>query len=294
MKLWNHYHLPDTVEQAVELLDPGGASMAVIAGGTDLLLDLQQDRHPPVEMLIDLNHIDEMQEIEERAGWIYIGAAASLHTIIESELIHHHAPGLVDACRRIGGPQVRNVATLGGNVGHALPAGDGSIALMSLNTEAQLASQEGRRWGPLEDLFAGPGRPTFDRTHELIIGFRFPIRGALEGSSSTRVMRPQGVAIAILNMAVWLRLNTQRELAEVHIALGPAGPTPFRARETELRLKGQSKTELMYESGVEGLLQETQLRTSPYRATQEYRRHLLEVLLRRCMEAAFSSALQGS
>ena len=291
MNLWNNYQLPDTVEEAVALL---GARTAVIAGGTDLLLDLQQDRHPPVEALIDLNHIDEMQRIEEKEDCIYVGAAASLHRIIESDILVYHALGLVDACRRIGGPQVRNVATLGGNVGHALPAGDGTIALMSLDTEVQLASQAGRRWVPMEDLFAGPGRPTFDRTKEIITGFRFSKLGALEGASSTRVMRPQGVAIAILNMAVWLRLNNESEIADVHIALGPAGPTPLRARETEHRLKGQSKTESMFASGVEGLLQEAKLRTSPYRATLEYRRHLLEVLLRRCMDEAFASALEGS
>jgi len=288
MKLWNNYQLPETVEDAVALL---GARTAVIAGGTDLLLDLQQGRHPPVEALIDLNHIDEMQRIEEGEEKIYIGAAVSLHRIIESDLLNHHALGLVDACRRIGGPQVRHVATLGGNVGHALPAGDGTIALMSLNTEAQLASEEGRRWVPLEDLFAEPGRPTFDRSQEFITGFRFSKRGKFEGSSSTRVMRPQGVAIAILNMAVWLRLNKYSEIADVRIALGPAGTTPLRARETEIRLKGQSKTKSMFASGVDGLLQEAQLRTSPYRATKEYRRHLLEILLRRCMEDAFSSAL---
>ncbi len=294
MKLWNHYRLPETVEEAVALLDSGDARTAVVAGGTDLLLDLQQNRHPPVEALIDVNHIDEMQRIEEKGGTIYVGAAASLHKITKSDILNHHASGLVDACRRIGGPQVRNVATLGGNVGHALPAGDGTIALMSLNTEAQLATQGGRRWVPIEDLFAGPGLPTFDRTKELITCFRFVKRGALEGSSSSRVMRPQGVAIAILNMAVWLRLNEQGEIRDVHIALGPAGPTPLRARETELRLKGKTKTESMFEAAVDGLLQEATLRTSPYRATQEYRRHLLEVLLRRCMEGAFSSALAGN
>ncbi|MFA9490130.1 MAG: xanthine dehydrogenase family protein subunit M [Anaerolineales bacterium] len=291
MKLWNLYQLPETVEEAVALL---GARTAVIAGGTDLLLDLQQDRHPPVEAIVDVNHIDEMQRIEEREDSIYVGAAVSLHRIIESDLLNHHALGLVDACRRIGGPQVRNVATLGGNVGHALPAGDGTIALMSLNTEAQLASEEGRRWVPLEGLFAGPGRPTFDRSQEIITDFRFSKRAALEGSSSTRVMRPQGVAIAILNMAVWLRLNKDSEIADARIAVGPAGPTPLRARETEIRLKGQSKGESMFASGVDGLLQEAQLRTSPYRATKEYRRHLLEVLLRRCMEEAFLSALPGN
>ena len=293
MGLWNQYHLPDSVEQAVAILDSAGPNGAVVAGGTDLLLDLQQGRHPKVEALIDVNHIPELQKVDMDETRIFIGAGVPLSKIVTHELLRFHAPGLVEACNRIGGPQVRNVATLGGNVGHALPAGDGTIALLPLNTETQLASSSGRRWVALDDLFEGPGITSFDRTKELIVGFRFAKRGELDGSASKRIMRPQGVAIAILNMAIWLRANADAYIEDLRIAIGPASPTPFRARGAENRLKGQRYSDEWIATGVGVILEEARLRTSRHRATETYRRHLIEILLRRCMDHAVRRAMSG-
>jgi carbon-monoxide dehydrogenase medium subunit len=123
---------------------------------------------------------------------------------------------------------VRNVATLGGNVAHGLPAADGTIALLALGAQAIVAGPHGRYELPLAGLFAAPGRLTLAPRESLLIGFRFPARGDREGSAFHRVMRPQGVAIAILNMALWLRLDATETIAEARLALGPGGPTPRR------------------------------------------------------------------
>jgi len=181
MALWKKYLQPSTVEDALAALGVEPDRSAVVAGGTDLLLDLQQGRHSAVNTLVDVTQIPEMTAIHTQDGFLHIGAAASLYEIIRDVSIQKHAQGLTEACGLIGGTQIRNVATLGGNVGHALPAGDGTIALISMRAEAQLAFAEGRRWVSVETLFEGPGRPSFDRSREIIVAFRVPLSG--EGSS---------------------------------------------------------------------------------------------------------------
>ena len=112
-----------------------------IAGGTDLLLDLKQGRHAPVHTLIDLTFVPEMTVLELRGDELYIGAAVPVNRVALDPLTGTHAQALVEACDLIAGPQVRNVATLGGNVAHALPAADGTIALTALDAQAEVASR---------------------------------------------------------------------------------------------------------------------------------------------------------
>lgn len=282
MKLWHEYVLPTSVEDALLALTTANGATAVIAGGTDLLLDMQAGRHPCVERMIDISQVAEMQGIRQEQGSLYIGAAATHNEIIANPLLNQHAQCLIEACSLIGGPQVRNVATLGGNVAHALPAADGTIALAALNAEALVSARGQERWVPILDLFAGPGEPTFDRRSELLVGFRLPLQSGNERSVFQRITRPQGVAIAILNMAIALRQDAGR-IADLRIACGPAGRTPFRALKTEALLRGQVWNDQVEAAALACLLTEAELRTSKHRATAEYRQHLLGVLLRRSM-----------
>lgn len=283
MRRWEQYRTPEHLADALAILrDPGG-SAAIVAGGTDLLLDLLQDRHPAVTTLVDVSRVRELLEITERAGWIEVGAAVPLNEIIHHPLLRANADCLVEASELIGGPQVRNVATLGGNVAHALPAGDGTIALLALGSEALLAGIDGIRWRPLEDLFEAPGKPRFDRSREILVGFHFPAKRPNEGSAFQRVMRPQGVAIAILNMAARIQFAADFTVLEAALAIGPAGPRPLRARAAEAALRGRKLDEPTLEHTLAALLSEVEFRTSPHRATIEYRRHLLRTLLRRTL-----------
>lgn len=290
MALWHQYLQPHTVQEALEQLTSLKNSAAIIAGGTDLVLDLQQGRREPVKALIDVTAIDEIHGIQLESDHILLGASTTHNGIIHSKLLKQHCNALVEGCSLIGGPQVRNVATIGGNVAHALPAGDGTISLLALNAQAQLASARGLRWRPINELFAGPGQTTFDRAHELLVHFKLPLRGEREGSAFRRVMRPQGVAIAILNMGVWIRLEEDGSLAEVRLAVGPAGPRPLRAYRTEEVLRGQIPDEQTLKAATETLLDEAQLRTSKHRATHAYRVHLIAVLLERTLRAAVKQA----
>jgi carbon-monoxide dehydrogenase medium subunit len=291
MTLWKKYLQPSTVENALGALGRDPAHSTIIAGGTDLLLDLKQGRHPPVQTIIDVTRIAEMTALEVKDTFLLIGAARPLHELILDREVQHHAYGLAEACELIGGSQVRNVATLGGNVGHALPAGDGIIALISLRAEAQLASTEGRKWIPVEMLFEGPGKPSFNRTQHIIIAFRLPLKVEGEGSAFKRIMRPQGVAIAIMNMGIWLRRGHAGMIEDIQLAVGPAGPRPLRAAKTEAVLRNQEFSQQNIQRAIEQLLQEVKLRTSAHRSTKAYREHILPTLFRRTLNAAWARAV---
>jgi carbon-monoxide dehydrogenase medium subunit len=279
MTSWEHYVRPGSLDEALTILAEGDGSARVIAGGTDLLLDIQQGRHPPVTTLVDITGIPEMLAIAAAGDEIYLGSAVTHTTIVQDPLLNEHTRCLVEACGLIGGPQVRNVA-------HALPAGDGTIALLALQAQAQIASAHGRRWTDLEDLFVGPGQTSFDRSREILVGFRLKKRGPDEQTAFRRIMRPQGVAIAILNMAIWLRGSDETGIEDIRMAIGPAGPRPLRARRAEAVLRGRKLSDDVIAEATEALLGEARLRTSPHRATVEYRRHLTGVLMRRTLAAA--------
>ena len=286
MAIWENYHLARNVQDALEALASAPGSARCVAGGTDLLLDLQQGRHPPVHTLVDVTGMPETTALEIRSGELFIGSAAPLRQIVHSSLVAAHAQALVEACALIGGPQVRNTATLGGNVCHALPAADGTIALLALDGVAEIADKNGARRAPLQTLFQGPGKSTLNPRAELLLGFYIPLKGAGQGSTHRRVMRPQGVAIAILNMAVWVQRQAER-IQDIRIAVGPAGPTPFRAHKTEDFLRGSVFSSELFSGALETLLGEAKFRTSPHRSTAEYRRHLSGVLLRETLSAAW-------
>jgi xanthine dehydrogenase FAD-binding subunit len=288
MSLWKNYHLPQNVNEAVEMLAGLPGTGRIVSGGTDLLLDLQQGRHPPVDWLLDVTAIPELNRLELCDGELFVGAATPLSQIVVSPLVKEHAWALYEACQLIGGPQVRNVATLGGNVGHALPAGDGTIALLALDALAEVADNGGRQRLPLESLFLGPGRSGLHQG-QLLVGFHLSLRGSHEGSAFRRVMRPQGVAIAILNMAAWARLEGET-LEDVRLAIGPAGPIPFRARAAEQALRGRRFTTDSLEAARLALLAGARFRTSPHRASSDYRQHLAGELLQETLEAAVKIA----
>jgi CO/xanthine dehydrogenase FAD-binding subunit len=291
MPLWKHYHIARSVDDALQALVDAPGAARLVAGGTDLLLDLQQGRTPPVNTLVDLTAVAEMTAIEMRQGRLFIGASVPLNRITQSGLVQQSAAALVQACSLIGSPQVRNVATLGGNVAHALPAADGAIALLALGATVEVATCGGaRRESALIDLYKGPGQTALDLCQEILVGFYLPVAQPGQSSAFVRVMRSQGVALPILNMAAWLEREGEH-IKDIRIAIGPAGPIPQRGTAAEQALRGQPPTAEVCARAVEALLGQVKLRTSPYRASADYRRHLTGVLLGEVLAKAWGKLL---
>ncbi|MGE5263555.1 MAG: FAD binding domain-containing protein, partial [Acidobacteriota bacterium] len=145
IKFWNEYHLPASLEDALELLARYDGRARIVAGGTDLLLDLPDayysGKRPHFDALVDVTRIAGADTIREEDGWIVIGCGVTHTQIIASPIIQKRAAALASASAVVGGPQVRNVATLVGNIAHALPAADGLIACLVLDAQAQVKRQ---------------------------------------------------------------------------------------------------------------------------------------------------------
>jgi carbon-monoxide dehydrogenase medium subunit len=286
MTLWKRYYPAKDLEEALEVLAETVEDARLIAGGTDLLIDLQQGRHSPVHTLVDISNIPELTCLEMRGNRLFIGAAVPLNRLIESPLMLEHAQAVVEASRLIGGPQVRSVATLGGNIAHALPGADGTIALMSLDAHVEIKDKNGYREVPLGELFVGPGRSALDPRNEILTGFYIASKGTRQASRFDRIMRPQGVALPILNAAIWIERDLET-IQDVRISLGPSGPTPRRATAAEQILRNERYSEERIQQAYQEMLSQLSLRTSPLRVSADYRRHLSDILFKNVLKLAY-------
>ncbi len=294
MTLWTTYHTPSTIDEALSLLQSYAGRARIIAGGTDLLLDIRQGHCPHPEAMVDITHIDELARITQDGDSALIGAAVTHTAIVASPLIADRATCLVESCGVVGGPQVRNVGTLGGNVAHALPAADGTTSLVALDAEAEAVIDGVRQWLPLVDLFVGPGQSRLDWTRDLLLGFRVPLSRVYEATAFKRIMRPQGVALPILGCAAWVRLDDSgTHYVDARVCVGPVAKVPQRAAAVEAALRGQLVGEDAVAAALEAARATLSSRTSKYRATAEYRQEMIDVLLRRVLPLAAQRARTG-
>ncbi|MCL4560899.1 MAG: FAD binding domain-containing protein [Chloroflexi bacterium] len=308
MSLWSQYTLTYSIEEALRALETAPGPALPVAGGTDLLLELQQGHHPPIHTLVDITRIPELGRLEiqpstsfPRSAWersrppweraLFIGAAVPVRRVVDSPLVQEHALCVSEACELIGGPQVRNTATLGGNVAHALPAADGMIALVAMDAQAEIASAQGRRLEPILKLFRGPGESALRLDREILVGFHLPLKQPGQASAFGRVMRPQGVALPILNTAVWIE-REEELIRDIRIAFGPSGPVPQRATELEKALLGEKYSREAVAKAVALISTSLHFRTSAYRASAGYRYQLGEVLLEDVLAAAWNRTEQ--
>lgn len=292
MAYWKDYHTPATVEEAVEILGRYNGNACMIGGGTDLLLEIQQGHRPKMEALVDPTRIVGLSEITEEDGYLVIGAGVTHTKIVNDPRIIQHATCLVESCGVIGGPQVRNVATLAGNIAHALPAGDGTIGTLAMGGEIQVAGPDGVKWMPMEESFLGPGKSTVDSKRMMIARIRFRPTGDGEGSAFRRVMRPQGIALPMIGMAARVKLNGDI-IESVCIGIGPADKVPFRARKTMEYLTGKPATDETFRGAAEVALTEVTLRDSQHRASQDYRKEMIVVQLPKTLSKASERARSG-
>lgn len=290
---WKNYHTPHSVDEAVRLLKHYDGRARVLGGGTDLLLDIQQGRSPVLDAVVDTSRIAGLDSVNNEDAYIVIGCAVTHTQIVKDESIGRFGTCLVEACGVIGGPQVRNVATLAGNIAHAMPAGDGSIGLLALGGEIEVADANGHRWMPLRDAFLGPGESAIDHHRALLTRLRFPPTTKGSGSAFTRVMRPQGVALPMISMAARLQVDDDNTISKVRISLGPAGPVPYLAQAAMDLLNGKPAVGLQFNRAVETILASVSLRTSKHRATREYRAEMIRTHLPMILERAAERARNG-
>jgi CO/xanthine dehydrogenase FAD-binding subunit len=289
--MWQEYLFPSSVEEALAMLAEREGRARVVAGGTDLIIQLTEGQRS-ADCLVDITRIPELNRITLEDGMVVLGANVTHRQVSESPLVRERATVLAEACRAVGSLQIRNMGTLGGNVVNAMPAADGSIALLALEAEAEIADGTGRRWVPLPDLFAGPGVSRVDSTREMLTALRFHALRERQGSALERIARRRALALPILICAVVVTLSEDGgDFESARIALGPVAPVPFRASQAEESLRGAAVSlETMARAG-EIAMQESHPRSSLLRASREYREEIIKVLVRRGLERAVHGAI---
>jgi carbon-monoxide dehydrogenase medium subunit len=290
---WRNYYTPATVAEAVEILQRYDGDARVVGGGTDLLVETRRGLHKPVAAMVDVTHIEGLGKISVEDGYIVIGCGVTHSEIVSDERIIGRGACLAESCGVIGGPQVRNVGTLAGNVAHALPAGDGTIGLLALGGEIEVTGVDGARWMPLQGSFKGPGKSFIDRYREVLTRLRFRPTGAGEGSAHHRVMRPQGLCLPIISMGVRVAVDKANVITEARISMGPVGPVPHLAESAMEVLGGGPATASQYAKAAEVALENVELRASKYRATREYREQMVRTFLPAILERAVERAQRG-
>jgi len=236
------YYQPRSVSEAVDLARTSEATF--LAGGTDLVLHMQTGKAQP-NTLIDLGKISELREIKETDGYVEIGSMATFAEIGQNNLVSQNAFALWQACQTMGSPQIRNKATLGGNLGNCSPAADGLPPLLALGADVHLLSRTGEELIPLASLLS---RTPLMPQDTLIRGFRIPLRGLQSGFS--KLGRRQALAIARLSVAVAIEVEGG-QVGKVSVALGAVGRRAFLSEVLALALSGQELNEAWFEKGIE-------------------------------------------
>lgn len=282
--MWDDYLFPQSVDEALDMLDTRGGKARIIAGGTDLAIQSQRGRVES-RVMVDITRIPGLDRIDEKDGYIHVGARVTHAEVAASPLIRARAGVLAEACGSVGGPQIRNVGTLVGNVVNALPAADGAIALFALGAEAEVAERTGRRWMPMADLYSGVGQSTVDSSQAMITQLRFRALADGDGSAFERLAKRKALILPILNAGVVVRMD-DTAVTSARIAIGPVATTPFVAIEAAEHLVGWAPDGAAAAQAAKLASEAAQPRYSLLRGSAEYRKAMVEVLVRRALMRA--------
>lgn len=279
------YHCPESLEEALKLLGGQGERVAVLAGGTDLLVKTKQRGVEP-SAVVSIRKIPSLAHIEERSDGLHIGAAVRMIQLERSEAVRRFFPLLAEAVSAVGSVQIRDMATIGGNLCNASPAADGSVALLALDSTVYVASRAGTRSFILSKFFRGPGK-TAIAPGELLTGVSVPYLPPHTGTAFARVSRTD-MDLAKVNVAAALTLDGGK-ISCARVALGAVAPTVIRAAAAEsILVGGVPSEELLRKAGEEASKEARPI--TDVRSTAEYRRRLVSVLVRRTLVQALDRA----
>ncbi len=278
------YESPTSIEAALALLANYGAAARLISGGTDLIMELDRNQRPGVDTLIDLTRIAGLNEIEAQAdGSIEIGGLVTHNQVVASPLMQGQALPLAQACWEVGSPQLRNRATLAGNLVTASPANDTISPLWALDAQLTLMSLAGERVVAVRDFYEGV-RQTVIRPNEILTKITIPQstgRGIYVKLGNRRAQ-----AISVVHLAIWLELDGDT-ITNANIALGSVARTIISASDAEALLTNLPISQLSNET-IDAVAQAIAALPTPIddvRATAEYRTELLRVMARRALVA---------
>lgn len=292
MMYWDKYYQARSAAEAIGLLARYKGEARLIAGGTDLIIQLREGTKW-TRVLIDISCIRELQYIEEDNGKIKIGALTTHSQLATSPLLWKRARVLAQAAASVGSPQIRNIGTVGGNVVNAQPAADTTVALMALEGKVTIINSEGERELPLADLFAGVGKSKIDATREMVKEFSFDVAPDTLATSFGRVARRNALALPVLNVGVSVAYDESTcKLKNACICVAPVAPIPLRMTEAEEILISAPINEHNLREASEAAVRAAKPRDSRLRGSALYRLELVRVMTYRTLKDALQT-LEG-
>jgi carbon-monoxide dehydrogenase medium subunit len=285
------YHEPESLPDAVALAARFGAEASFLAGGTDLIVQIERGRIAP-RHVIGLRRVPGLAGVAVD-GRIAIGARVTHRTVERTPQLGGALRCLIEGAEVIGGHQVRNVATVGGNLANASPAADLAPCLLALDGTVTLVGLEGERELPVERFLLGPGR-TARRADELLTGVSLPAPPAGTASAFLKAGRRRAMEISVVCVAARLTLDASRERClEARVALGAVAPTAVRAHEAERELEGRPVGEEAFRRAAEAARGACRP-IDDVRASAAFRRHLVGVLVRRALDRCLARARRAA
>ncbi len=218
------YELPQSIDEAVALLADGGGDIEVLAGGTDLLVQLRAGVIEP-DLIVDIKGLPETREIAVEDGGLRIGAAVSGAELGEHGAVKETWPGVVEAVELIGSTQIQGRASMGGNLCNASPAADSVPALIAAAATCTVVGPDGRREVAVEDICTGPGQTSLGKG-EFVVSFHLPARPARSGDAYLRFIPRTEMDIAVVGAGVSVALDESGVCTAARVALGAVAPTP--------------------------------------------------------------------
>lgn len=277
------YVVANSVTEAVSLLEQHGDEAKILAGGQSLIPILRFRLAGP-SVLIDINHIPDLEYIEESDGTLHIGALTREAELDASDLIRSRYPILLDTSSVVADPVVRNWATVGGNLAHADPANDHPATMLVLGAQIVAVGPGGQRLIPIDEFFADSSFETTLHPNELLQEIRVPAPAARSGSAYIKLERKVG-DYAIAGVAASVTLDDKGNVARAGIALTNVGPTPLRASDAEQALLGKALDDASIHQAAE-LAAAAAKPSSDSRGSVDYKRAMVRTLTVRALRKA--------
>lgn len=280
--MWSHYYTVTSVAEALDLLAKYRERARIIAGGTDIIIELERHVRPGVDVLIDITRVPRMDEISLHGDEIRLGPLVTHNHVVGSRLMVERALPVAQACWEVGAPQIRNRGTVAGNLITASPANDTITPLMALDAEVTLASLDGERTVPLAQFYTGVRRIVM-RPDELLTAITFPALAKNERGMFLKLGLRRAQAISVVNAAVVLGFDGD-QITKAAITLGSVAPTIIHAPVAEESLVGRKLTPEAI-SDAARLAAATPVPIDDVRATAAYRTEMVRVLVSRALRA---------
>jgi len=278
------YIKAESLEEVLRLLKQYGRRATLIAGGTDVMVQIRNTKKAP-NVLISIRGLKELAYIRKNKGY-HIGALTSHRMLEQSDLVRRELSALNDAASWIGSVQIRNVATIGGNICNAAPSADTAGPLLVLDASVVLEGPEGRRTVPMTEFFTGTYR-TARKKDEVLIEVHIPEEIKSFGSAYWKHSRRKAMELPLLGVSVALKLSKHKQIADARIALTVAAPTPVRAYKAEEFLKGKPfNDDVLKEAGRIASSKECCSPRDSLRCEAWYREEMIEVFVPRMAKLA--------